>query len=91
MTVTQDKFEKLLITTRSYLLEVLIANEENNKHGYWSDGQEILCKTEDAAERLADFLEDCGFAEINTGYYDPEQDKVEGCVDEYTGFWYVSM
>ena len=73
----------------TYFLKSLQENE-NNKHGFWTDGEEILCKTEEQAEAVADFLEDLGFDCLNTGYYDPVEDKREGCVDDHTGYWYIN-
>lgn len=54
-------------------------------------GYELLTETEEEANRIADFLEDLGFDYAVTGYYDPEQDKRNNCVDAYTGKWYVSV
>ena len=73
----------------TYLLKSLLDND-NKKHGFWTDGEEILCKTEDQAETIANFLEDLGFDSLNTGYYDPIEDEREGCVDDYTGYWYIN-
>ena len=50
---------------------------------------ELLCKTETQAEGIADFLEDLGFKNIRTGYYDPKEDEQNGETDEYTGLYYV--
>lgn len=64
--------------------------EGNNKHGIWMDKNgEIVCGTETQVEGIADFLEDLGFDYVRTGYYDPVEDEKEGCVDEYTGHYYV--
>lgn len=62
----------------------------------WSDGNEILCKTESAANAIADMLQTryrvCGKeVSVNTGYYDPEEDKRNGEDDWCTGWWYVSV
>lgn len=62
----------------------------------WSDGNEILCKTESAANAIADMLQMryrvCGKeVSVNTGYYDPEEDKRNGEEDWCTGWWYVSV
>lgn len=63
----------------------------------WSDGgTEILVKTESAANTIADLVtllyktqgED---VLINTGYYDPEEDKRNNEEDRYTGWWYVNI
>lgn len=68
------------------------------QEGYhlWSDGTAILCKTEDAANAIADLLEALLYAcgqEVNatTGYYDPEVDGLNGDTDEYTGWHYVDI
>ena len=56
----------------------------------WTDGTEILCKTEWLAETIADMIEQIsGEHEAHTGYYDPEEDKIDNCVDEKTGWYFV--
>ena len=69
--------------------------EEEPKHGHiWSTGDEILCRTEEVADALADMLE-CLYGSqgesilINTGYYDPVEDEENGESDIYSGWWYV--
>lgn len=62
----------------------------------WSAGDELLCKTESAANTLADLLEqlyrtDSKEAIIYTGYYDPKEDERNGEEDRFTGWWYVNM
>lgn len=62
----------------------------------WSDGDEILCRTESAADALADMFEQMYRSSgedvlVNTGYYDPEDDKRSGETDRYTGWWYVHV
>lgn len=63
----------------------------------WSDGgTEILVKTESAANTIADLIEALYRAQgeevlINTGYYDPEEDKRNNEEDRYTGWWYVNI
>ena len=63
----------------------------------WCDGgMEILCKTESAAQAVADLLEllyrkNGEEILINTGYYDPEEDKRNGEEDRYTGWYYVNV
>lgn len=61
----------------------------------WSNGDEILCKTESAADAIADIIESLYLDQgddilINTGYYDPVEDK-NGEEDDYTGWWYVKI
>mgnify|MGYP000295231863 FL=1 len=60
----------------------------------WSAGDEILCKTESAADALADLLWQLYRSQdedvvITTGFYDPEEDKRNGEQDRFTGWWYV--
>ena len=62
----------------------------------WSSGDEILCKTENAADAIADMFECLYRAQdedvlINTGYYDPEEDKRNNEMDRFTGWWYVNI
>lgn len=87
----RDLFELMEAKTWTYLLECLQKYAGQNRHGYWTDGTEILCKTEAQAEHLANFLEDIGFDYVNTGYYDPVEDAKSGETDKYTGFYYVSV
>lgn len=62
----------------------------------WTSGDEILCKTESAADAMADMIW-CLYASqdedvlVNTGYYDPEEDERNNEVDRYTGWWYVNI
>lgn len=62
----------------------------------WSDGEQILCRTESGAKAVADFIWSLYFADgqevtILTGYYDPEEDERNGEEDRYTGWWYVIL
>lgn len=62
----------------------------------WSDGTEILCKTESATKAIEDLLWQLYNAQgeevtVLTGYYDPEEDKRNGEEDRYTGWWYVTI
>ena len=63
----------------------------------WSDGStEILVETESAAETIADLITSLYRAQgedvlINTGYYDPEEDRRNNEEDRYTGWWYVNV
>lgn len=66
------------------------------KETVWSNGSEILCRTECAADMLADMLESLYEAQgedvlVKTGYYDPEEDKRSGEEDQCTGWWYVDI
>lgn len=62
----------------------------------WDGDEMLLCRTESAADAIADLVEQLYRSQgeevtINTGYYDPEEDKRCGTVDDYTGWWYVKM
>lgn len=62
----------------------------------WSSGDEILCKTEEVADALADMFESLYKTQdeeilVNTGYYDPVEDERNGELDRFTGWWYVNI
>jgi hypothetical protein len=57
---------------------------------FWSNDEEILSKDEVAINYVADLLDTIGYDAV-TGYYDPEEDERNGEVDEYTGYYYVSI
>mgnify|MGYP000006518363 FL=1 len=63
----------------------------------WSDGgAEILVKTESAANTIADLVEALYRLQgeevlVNTGHYDPEEDRRNNEEDRYTGWWYVNI
>lgn len=62
----------------------------------WSSGDEILCRTESAANAIADMLRQMYQSQgetitVVTGYYDPVEDKRNGEEDRYTGWWYVNI
>lgn len=57
----------------------------------WYDGSEyILCRTEEMADALADWLNEFDY-DAATGYYDPEEDQRDDCVDDHTGWYYVHI
>ena len=73
----------------SWFLEKLPENPEI-KPDIWTDGVEILCRTEDICERIADALDSIsGEPESHTGYYDPVDDARSGEVDDHTGWYYI--
>lgn len=62
----------------------------------WDGDEMMLCRTESAANAIADLFEQLYRSQgeevvINTGFYDPEEDKRDGTVDDYTGWWYVKI
>ena len=57
-----------------------------------TDGSMILCRREEMADAIADLIDAVeGECVANTGYYDPEADKLDNCVDEYTGWYYIDL
>lgn len=61
-----------------------------------TDGDEILVKTESAANAIADLIEMLYKAEdkditVCTGYYDPDEDCKDVIADYYTGWWYIRI
>lgn len=62
----------------------------------WSLGDEIMCRTESAANAIADLLTQLYSAQgeevtINTGYYDHKEDERNGETDRCTGWHYVNI
>lgn len=61
--------------------------------GFWTDGSEILCPSEEGAEALAEFLTDVlrGNSSITvaTGWYDPFDTGEDAGPDDHAGFNYV--
>ena len=76
------------IVKKRLLLE-MIPEEPTGFKEVWQDGNEILSKSEEVVERMADMLEVMGFDEVSTGYYDPADDAASGEVDDHTGYYYV--
>ena len=62
----------------------------------WSNGCEILCKSEEIAEGIADLLTQLYMSQNEevtpiTGYYDPKEDKRNNEEDYCTGWYYVTL
>lgn len=62
----------------------------------WSDGYEILCESESAANTIAELIERLYASQqedvlVHTGYYEPLEDEQFGEVDKFTGWWYVDI
>lgn len=57
---------------------------------YYAAADEILCRTEELADMIADMLDDItGEHMAHSGYYDPVEDEKSNCVDGRTGWYYV--
>lgn len=61
-----------------------------SKHKIWTDGSELLVDDENIADIIADFIQSLGF-DSHTGYYDPEEDRRDNCIDDHTGWYYVDI
>lgn len=62
----------------------------------WSDGEEILVSSECMANNIADAIQLLYLSQgegivVNTGYYNPKEDKRNNEEDKYTGWYYVSI
>ena len=71
----------------------MLAGNESDAIWCDDDGQ-ILVATEETANVVADLIEAFYRSQgeeisVNTGYYDPEEDKRNGEETEHTGWWYV--
>lgn len=79
-------FEKICERLRDY----------NDGFIWCNGGDEIMCRSEDAANALADLIESLYCSQgkevvVNTGYYDPKDDAKNGETDCCTGWWYVNL
>ena len=56
-----------------------------------TNGDELLFKYRRDCEKIADLLDSnvFGWAESHTGYYDPDEDARDNCVDANTGWYYI--
>lgn len=80
----------------NWFVEIAERLRDYSEGDVWSVGDEILCRTKDAAGAIVDMLTSLYGSQgeevvINTGYYDPEEDKRNGEEDRFTGWWYVNI
>lgn len=78
------------------VMDAVPNNPDNPNTDMWGNGNELLCKTEDKANKLIEVLERLYRSQgenvtLCSGYYDPIEDQQNGLTDEYTGWWYVSL
>lgn len=88
--------EEYDIVKMNWFQEIASKLRDYSDGAVWSAGDEILCKTESAADALADLLWQLYRSQgedvvITTGFYDPEEDKRNGEQDRFTGWWYVNI
>jgi len=77
------------------LAQIIAALPQSSEHPdnqwsnyFWTSGEEILCRTKEMCSAVADFLDAMGLSVV-TGYYDPIEDKLDGCEDTMTGWHYI--
>ena len=87
-----ESYDDVTVSSIEELLHSMPRKPEDAECGYWSDGEEIVCKTESLANIMADSMEELypGISAA-TAYYDPVEDENDDCVDEYTGWWTVTL
>ena len=57
---------------------------------YYEDADEILCRSAELAEMIANIIESIsGEHEAEIGYYEQEADEEDDCVDGRTGWYFV--
>lgn len=79
-----------------YFDKIYDALSHHPTENYRAEGGEILAKTEQACNDLADLIESLYMEQdeevlITTGYYDPAEDEKTGEVDSFTGWYYIDM
>lgn len=58
----------------------------------WTDGESIFTKVEYYANDISNAIDLLVGRNVSvTGYYDLKEDEMDGCTDEYTGWYYVSI
>ena len=93
ITRINDLFEKSKINWFEKIVNRLRDYPEGE---IWTTGDEILVKTESAANTIADMLTTLYKTQgedvtINTSYYDPAEDFINNEIDRCTGWWYVNI
>lgn len=58
----------------------------------WTDGESIFTKDEYYANDISNAIDLLVGRNVSvTGYYDPKENEINRCTDEYTGWYYVSI
>lgn len=74
------------------LLVDLLPHSPETDPKFWAQGNLLLCKTEEAANTMADLLEAIGITDCaTTGHFDPREDAAAGSEDQLTGYYYVDF
>ena len=77
-------------------MEVIMNSLPKSPNDIWTDGSEILVKSEDAADNIVDAIMSLYLAQgeqicVCTGYFDPDEDERNNEVTECTGYYYVRI
>lgn len=76
------------IRTEVYsFVECILPQTPSPEWAFWTDGIEILTKSEELAARLEKIVS--FFADGHYHRYDPEEDAKLNETDDHTGYWYV--
>lgn len=70
-----------------FFFDCVLPKEPTEGWAMWTDGVEILTKSEEIAARISRVMD--LFADGHYGYYDPEEDERNNEVTNTTGYWYV--
>lgn len=74
------------------IAELVMWNGEYlEEYGLWSSCGDILSKEEACIKALADYFDTYYTNDLCTGYYDPEEDRRDGNVDEFIGNYYLRL
>lgn len=92
----EDTFECESVNEKIDWMKVIMNSLPKKPNDIWTDGSEILVKSEDAADNIADTIELLYLAQgedicVCTGYFDPDEDKRNDEVNECTEFYYVRV
>lgn len=86
--------DNLGIATFNDMIDALqkLCIESDNEPKFWTDGEKILSKDKAALNGIADMIDQLAdYGICCTGYYDPEEDKRNDCIDEYTGYYWLEL
>lgn len=72
--------------------ELACVNGPSKEHFGWDQDYGILCHSQGEADCIANYF-DAMYEEGTciTGTWEPEEDRKDGCVNEYTGLAYVRI
>ena len=88
----QEDYETHIYENVFYLFAEQLPTQPYEGVLMWTDGVEILCKTESLAKSIADTLDSIsGERMSHYHWYDPEEDERNGEVNDHTGWWYVDF